>query len=69
MFLFVSVLSQSVAPDDANEKCLEMNKQSTPSAVNETVLLDTNNYNMTELLGNGGIWLSVNQTVSCSWSN
>ena len=50
MFLFVSVLSQSVAPDDANEKCLEMNK-STPSAVNETVLLDTNNYNITELFG------------------
>ena len=68
MFLFVSVLSQSVAPNDANEKCLEMNK-STLSAVNETVLLDTNNYNMTELLGNGGKWLSVNETVSCSWNN
>ena len=56
-----SVLSQSVAPDDADPYCLDRpTRQSTPP--NEKILMDTQDYKSTHLLGPTGAnvtWLTI----------
>ena len=57
MLLFNASFSQPVAPYDANEKCSKSNISS-----NVTILLDTNHYNVTDLLGKNGAWVSISES-------
>ena len=59
MLLFNASFSQSVAPYDANEKCSKSNFSS-----NVTILLDTNHYDVMDLLGKNGALVSINGNVS-----
>lgn len=59
LVLLYVTLSQSVALYDANEKCYKSS-----SLPNVTILLDTSHYNVMDLLGENGSWVSINDTVS-----
>ena len=80
IYVTTVVVSQSVAPYDADSYCLDQSGR-VPTSNSEQILLDTQNYQSGDLVtatGGNGIWLSVDfdepnspdyRRVSCTYYN